>query len=110
MRPISPWDKVEEISMTTVNKRAPIPGHLTTGIGSLPHHNVDSAIEFAFRFGLPFLPQIPIRHPGEFMLPQALDGLPGMSFDADGFVTVDLIAWESGAHAFGATLDAAFRS
>ena len=50
----------------------------TTGIGSLPHHNIDTALEYSFQFGLPFLPQIPIRSPWELMITQALEGLPGL--------------------------------
>jgi hypothetical protein len=45
----------------------------TTGIGSLPHHNVDAALEYSFKHTLPFLPQIPTRNPREFMVAQALD-------------------------------------
>ena len=42
--------------MTTVPERAPLPrAFLTTGIGSLPHHNVDAALEFSLRMDIPFL-------------------------------------------------------
>ena len=68
---------------------------LTTGIGSLPHHNVDAALDYAFRFDLPFLPQIPLRNPAEFMLPQALEGLPGLRTGNDGIPRLDLALWES---------------
>lgn len=65
----------------------------TTGIGSLPHHNIDSAIEYSFRFDIPFFPQIPARNPNEFMLAQAMHGLPGLLCDSDGTVTVDVDVW-----------------
>jgi hypothetical protein len=50
----------------------------TTGIGSLPHHNIDAALSFSFKTGIPFLPQIPIRNPWEYMIAQALENLPGL--------------------------------
>ena len=67
----------------------------TTGIGSLPHHNIDAALAFSFGFDIPFLPQIPIRNPWEFMIPQALDSLPGLQVDPDGIPTVALDIWET---------------
>jgi len=60
--------------------------HTITGIGSLPHATRDSAIEYSFRHSLPFLPQIPIRNPKEFMLPHALESLPGVHFTHEGTV------------------------
>lgn len=81
---------------------------LTTAIGSLPHHNVDSALEFSFKLGLPFLPQIPIRNPREFMISQALDGLPGLRLESGGFVSLDLGKWEAGSAPLKARLDTAF--
>ena len=51
---------------------------LTTGIGSLPHTDVEAAIKFAFHHGVPFLPQLCARSPREGMIAQALDGLPGL--------------------------------
>ncbi len=87
--------------MTTGNER-------TTGIGSLPHHNVDSAIEFAFRFGIPYLPQIPIRNPWEFMIAQALESLPGLQVEKDGQTRLDPDVWASRAHALDLKLERAF--
>lgn len=57
---------------------------LITGIGSLPHAQLDAALEFSFRHSLPFLPQLPARSPSEYMIPQALAGFPGITWDADG--------------------------
>ncbi len=82
----------------------------TTGIGSLPHHNVDTALDFTFKFGIPFLPQIPIRNPWEFMIPQALEGLPGLQVDREGIATLNLTVWESQSHILAQKLEKAFRS
>jgi methionine synthase II (cobalamin-independent) len=65
----------------------------TTGIGSLPHHNIDAALEFALRYRLPFLPQIPIRNPWEFAVAQALEGMPGIRIEDDGSATLDTDVW-----------------
>src|SRR3954464_3547900 len=67
----------------------------TTCIGSLPHHNVDAALEISFRTGIPFLPQIPLRNPWEYMLPQALEGLPGLLVAPDGTVSMNAGIWKS---------------
>lgn len=87
--------------MTSVNRS-------TTGIGSLPHHNVDTALAFSFRMGIPFLPQIPIRNPWEYMIPQALEGLPGLQTEKDGVVTLDVDIWRSRSAAFSERLTEAF--
>lgn len=81
---------------------------LTTEIGSLPFHNVDAAISHAFQVSIPFLPQIPVRHPSEFMVHQALDGIPGLHLEAGGFVTLQLDAWNNGAHKLNTALESAF--
>jgi hypothetical protein len=79
----------------------------TTCIGSLPHHNVDAALEFSFRTGIPFLPQIPLRNSWEFMLPQALEGLPGLLVDSDGTVSMNAGIWKSRKAEFDAQIKAA---
>jgi hypothetical protein len=66
----------------------------TTGIGSLPHPSIDSALEFSFRMGIPFLPQIPLRHSHERMIPQALEKLPGLQLDPEANAFLDLECWE----------------
>ncbi len=81
---------------------------ITTGIGSLPHHNVDSALEFSFSHELPYLPQIPIRNPWEFMIPQALEGIPGLQADGEGSVSIALDVWAGRLQAFQGRLDLAF--
>lgn len=79
-----------------------------TGIGSLPHVSRDAAIEYAFRHSLPFYPQIPLRNPREFMLSQALDSFPAMTFDASGAPTLDLTRWRESSRHFSRTLEATF--
>ncbi len=91
--------------MTPTKTTAPDP---TTGIGSLPHHNVDAALAFSFQLGVPFLPQIPIRNPREFMIAQALDGLPGLQVAPDGSIRLDADAWRNGQAEFGVRLEQAF--
>jgi len=80
----------------------------TTAIGSLPHPNVDSALAFAFGVDLPFLPQIPIRNPWEYMIPQALDGLPGLRVERDGSALLDLDVWNGRYRWLEERLDRAF--
>jgi hypothetical protein len=72
----------------------------TTGIGSLPHHNLDAALDYSFRHDIPYLPQIPIRNPWEYMIPQALEGLPGLRVDSDGQAQISLPIWSSHAKEF----------
>jgi hypothetical protein len=69
---------------------------------------VDAALDYSFRLGLPFLPQIPIRNPWEFMIAQALEGLPGLQVERGGEVTLNLDVWHHRAHAFQKHLDQAF--
>lgn len=81
----------------------------TTGIGSLPHTQLELALQMALQVDIPFVPQLPRGNPAEFMIPAALDGLPGMSFDNDGLCTVDLDAWEKEKGAFEQKLEAALK-
>lgn len=83
---------------------------LATGIGSLPHHNIDAALAFSFALDLPFLPQIPISNPWEFMIAQVLDGMPGITVDREGSVALDLDVWTGRTHAFNEKLLHAFSS
>jgi hypothetical protein len=79
----------------------------TTGIGSLPHTNLELALQQALQIDIPYLPQLPLRDPAEFMVPQALAGLPGLRYDADGTTTIDAQVWEREAVAFERALEAA---
>ncbi len=57
---------------------------LTTGIGSLPHHNAQDAIMLILdTFDVPFWPQLPGRSFKEFMIPQYSEGLPYLKIDTD---------------------------
>jgi methionine synthase II (cobalamin-independent) len=87
-----------------------LPPCASTGIGSLPHTQVELGLQAALAMDLPFLPQLPQRHPSEYMIPAALEGLPGLSFDEDGMCTVDLAQWEAGGAAFEARLEEALSS
>jgi hypothetical protein len=80
----------------------------TTGIGSLPHHNIDSALALSLRLGIPFLPEIPIRNPWEFMIARALEGLPGVTADTDGAVTLNVDVWNARSREFGEKLARSF--
>src|SRR3954470_6485194 len=81
----------------------------TTGIGSLPHHNRDTALEFSFKFGIPFLPQIPIRNSWEFMIAQAIEGLPGLQIEEEGVVSLNKDIWDRQSHLLAQRLEKAFR-
>ncbi len=83
---------------------------VTTMIGSLPHHNIDAALEMAFQVGVAFLPQIPIRNPWEYMIAQALEGVPGLQVEKDGSTVVDANIWVSRARGFDERLREAFEN
>ncbi len=83
-------------------------GELTTGIGSLPHAHLDAALEFSFRAGIPFLPQLPIRNQREYMLVQAIEGLPGLIPEEGGAAQLDAEKWRAGRDALRAKTDKAF--
>ncbi|XXF79842.1 hypothetical protein P2318_08830 [Myxococcaceae bacterium GXIMD 01537] len=87
-----------------------LPSCATTGIGSLPHTQVELGLQVALSLDIPFLPQLPVGRPGELMIPAALEGLPGLRFDEEGLCTVDLAAWEAGREDFRARLEAALAS
>lgn len=81
---------------------------LTTGIGSLPHSYVDSALNYSFRHSISFLPQIPIRNPKEFMIFQSLDGLPGLHEGNNGEPLLDLNQWANKTHSLKNQLEQFF--
>jgi hypothetical protein len=84
-----------------------LPPLTTTGIGSLPHRSVDAAMRQAFRVDVPYLPELPMRDPREFMLAHATEGIPGIVSDAEGMIALDLDAWKKGRGVFDDTLHAA---
>jgi hypothetical protein len=59
---------------------------------------------------IPFLPQLPKADPLELMIPQALDGFPGVINDSEGLSSIDVDAWRAKSTAFSATLDQALNS
>jgi hypothetical protein len=87
-----------------------LPPRATTAIGSLPHTQGELGLQLALQLDVPFLPELPQGNPGEFMIASALEGLPGLDFDAQGMCTVDRRAWEASAQAFGGQVDAALAS
>ncbi len=96
--------------MTAPTRRkalALLPVCATTGIGSLPHTQGELALQKALQLDVPALPQLPVGHPAELMIPQALEGLPGLAFDGEGTCAVDVAAWSAGRDALEARLDAA---
>lgn len=87
-----------------------LPSCATTGIGSLPHTQLEMAMQMSLQQDVPVLPQLPTGNPSEFMIASALDAVPGMTYDSDGMATIDLAAWEAGQAALGARVDAALAS
>jgi methionine synthase II (cobalamin-independent) len=68
----------------------------TTGIGSLPHTQLELAIQAAFQVDIPYAPQLPSQNPAEFMIGQALEGLPGLEVDREGTASIDHATWKAG--------------
>ncbi len=62
-----------------------LPAAGTTGIGSLPHQNEETACDFVLSSGctIPYWPQLPKRDYRERMIPQYAAGLPGLRLDDD---------------------------
>src|SRR5207248_1498224 len=58
-----------------------------------------------YSFGYPAAPQLPRRDPAEYMVAQALDGLPGLHAEPDGTATLDAAEWTRGAATFDARLE-----
>jgi len=87
-----------------------LPTCATTGIGSLPHTQLELGLQAALALDIPFLPQLPAGRSSEFMIPQALEGLPGLKWDDEGMCTVDLEAWEAGRVDFQGRLETALSS
>jgi hypothetical protein len=81
----------------------------TTAIGSLPHTQLELALQQAFAVDVPAMPQLPGTNPAELMVPQALEGLPGLTYDAQGECVVDRVEWQRGARSLGARLERALR-
>jgi hypothetical protein len=63
---------------------------VATGIGSLPHRDLDAAVEFVLRTApqLPYVPTLPRLHPAEGMLAQVAVGVPGVAIDDAGGLVI----------------------
>ena len=86
-----------------------LPRGAITGIGSLPHTQMELGLQMALAVDVPYLPQLPAGNPAELMVPQALEGLPGLEISDDGSCRVDLGAWEAGRAELDARLQTALR-
>jgi len=66
------------------------PGGVTS-IGSLPHRDADAAAQFVLKHSptMPAAPQLPRRSALEGMVAQAARGIPGVTVDRSGALTVD---------------------
>jgi hypothetical protein len=99
------------MSATTLSRATRIlPRGGTTGIGSLPHTQLEMALQMALQVDVPYLPQLPAANPGEFMIPAALERLPGLKVDAEGGMVIDADEWASSRAAFGAEIETALAS
>jgi hypothetical protein len=87
-----------------------LPSCATTGIGSLPHSQLELGLQMALQVDLPFLPQLPGANPSELMIPAALEGLPGLSYDAEGLCSVSLDVWGAGKSELDQALERALSS
>ena len=87
-----------------------LPSCATTGVGSLPHTQLEMALQMSLQVDIPYLPQLPAGAPAELMIAAALDGLPGLRFDADGITTLDMAEWERARDPFGLAIEAALQS
>jgi Cobalamin-independent synthase, Catalytic domain len=84
-----------------------LPPLATSGIGSLPHTQLELALQQALLVDIPAAPQLPRRDAAEYMVPQALEGLHGLRADAEGNAELDVGDWRRGAATLDARLDRA---
>lgn len=84
-----------------------LPPLATSGIGSLPHTQLELALQQALLVDVPAAPQLPRRDAAEYMVPQALEGLHGLRADAEGNAELDVGDWRRGAATLDARLDRA---
>jgi hypothetical protein len=88
--------------------RVRLPAGVATAIGALPHTDVDDAVTFVLERAprLPFAPRLPRRSPLEGKVAQVVHGVPGVSVEVDGSVTVDSSVFDPGAVDASTPLDA----
>ena len=69
----------------------PLPVGLSTSIGSLPHYDPSEAVDFILQAQprLPAAPTLPARSRREGMVAQAAHGVPGITVNDDGSLTID---------------------
>jgi len=84
-----------------------LPPLATSGIGSLPHTQLELALQQALLVDIPAAPQLPRRDAAEYMVPQALEGLHGLRADGEGNAELDVSDWRRGAATLDARLDRA---
>ena len=82
----------------------------TTGIGSLPHTQLEMAMQQALVLDIPYLPELPRRTPAESLAAGALEKLSGLRVAQNGSVWLDGAAWEKGALSLDAELDDALEA
>lgn len=87
-----------------------LPPCATTGIGSLPHSQLELGLQMALQQDIPYLPQLPRGRPGELMIGAALDGLPGLQLGDEGLVEIDLERWHTRREAFSLEIEEALAS
>ncbi|MBI5549464.1 MAG: hypothetical protein HY901_36725 [Deltaproteobacteria bacterium] len=79
----------------------------TTGIGSLPHTQLEVGMQLALSVDVPYLPELPRREAAECFTAQALEALPGLHSEPSCRLTLDLEAWQRGSFELDARLDEA---
>lgn len=99
------------MSATTVSRAVQLlPRCGTSGIGSLPHTQLELGLQMALQQDIPYLPQLPGGNATEFMIAAALERLPGLEVDADGGVVIDADRWKGARDAFELELEGALSS
>jgi len=66
-------------------------------------------VDYAFKVGLPFLPELPMADPQEFILTRGLGELPGLTFDTPKSTKLVLSEWRAQCDSFNARLEKADR-
>ena len=76
--------------MTVAHRQVQLCNGMTSGIGSLPHRDVDHAARFVLdHMALPAIPTLPRRSPAEGMIAQAVVGIEGITLGQYGAIAVD---------------------